>query len=129
MYGTAESGNNVDIQYLSTETLINTKLENCGFFGHLTCDKHEGGTCSMVILLYDMLVDGEDDVDIKQRYAVLLGMQNTLNDICIRETCVRVQWAVVPEAHNNINEIVLSHDIQNIILFSQQYSYLKFSLV
>jgi hypothetical protein len=76
-----------------------------------------------------MLVDGEDDVDIKQRYAVLLGMQNALNDICIGETCVRVQWAGVPEAHNNINEIVLPHDIQNIILFSQQYSYLKFSLV
>jgi hypothetical protein len=129
MYGAVESGSNVDFEYCNTETLISTELRNCGFFGHLTCDKHEDGTCTMVILLYDLLVDNEEDVDIKERYALLLSMQNTLNDICIGETCVRVQWAGIPEAHQNINEIILPHDIQNIILFSQEYSYFKFNLV
>ena len=129
MYGDTESGDHADIEYCHTETLINTELKNCVFFGHLTCDKHDNGTCTMVILLYDMLVDNENDLDIQKRYSVLLGMQNMIADICIGETCLRVQWAGVPEAHDNINEIVLPHDIKNIVLFSKQYSYLKFHLV
>jgi len=129
MYGENESGDHVDIKYCHTETLISTELKNCVFFGHLTCDRHENGTCTMVILLYDMLVKNQKDMDIKERYSVLLGMQNMISDICIGQTCVRVQWAGVPEAHDNINEIVLPHDIKNIVLFSKQYSYLKFHLV
>jgi len=129
MYGEIESGDHVDIEYFHTETLISTELTNCVFFGHLTCDRQENGTCTMVILLYDMLVENQKDMDIKERYSVLLGMQNMISDICIRQTCLRVQWAGVPEAHDNINEIVLPHDIKNIVLFSKQYSYLKFHLV
>jgi len=83
----------------------------------------------MVILLYDMLLDNEKDLDIKERYSGLLSMQNMISDICIGQTCLRVQWAGIPEAHNSINEIVLPHDVQNIVLFSQQYSYLKFDLL
>jgi len=129
MYGDTKSGDHVDIEYCHTETLISTELKNCVFFGHLTCDRHENGTCTMVILLYDMMVDNQKHLDIKERYSVLLGMQNIISDICIGQTCLRVQWAGVPEAHKNINEIVLPHDVKNIVLFSQQYSYLKFDLV
>jgi len=129
MYGDTKSGDHVDIEYYHTETLISTELKNCVFFGHLTCDRHENGTCTMVILLYDIMLDNENDLDIKERYSVLLGMQNIISDICIGQTCLRVQWAGVPEAHNNINEVVLPHGIKNIVLFSQQYSYLKFDLV
>jgi len=129
MYGETQSGDHVDIEFCHTETLISTELKNCVFFGHLTCDRHENGTCTMVILLYDMLLDNEKDLDIKERYSGLLSMQNMISDICIGQTCLRVQWAGIPEAHNSINEIVLPHDVQNIVLFSQQYSYLKFDLL
>jgi len=118
----------VDIQYSHTQSLLSSDVKEVVLFGHLTCDKQENGNNTMVVLLYDLLLETNQGMDVADRYNQLLSMRDVLSDINIGETCVRVQWAGVPEAFDKISQILLPHEIQDIVLFGKDNSYARFDL-
>ena len=118
----------VDIQYSHTQSLLTLDLKDVVFFGHLTCDKQENGISTMVILLYDLLLEKNHEMDVVDRYKELMSMRDVLSDINIGETCMRVQWAGVPDAFDKISQILLPHEIQDIVLFDKDNSYARFDL-
>jgi len=129
MYGPKiQNQSDVDIQYSHTQSLLTTELKDVVFFGHLTCDKQENGNTTMVILIYDLLLEKNHEMHVADRYKELMLMRDVLSDINIGETCVRVQWAGVPEAFDKISQILLPHEIQDIVLFGKDNSYARFDL-
>jgi len=56
-------------------------------------------------------------------------MRDVFSDIWIGNTCVRVQWEGVPEASDKISQILLPHEIQNIVFFRNNNSYTMFDLI
>jgi hypothetical protein len=121
---------NAEIQYYTTETLVCVDLHSVYFFGHLTCDIQENGSPVMVILLYDMMTDNTTDpVPVQARYDKLQSLHETLNEISIGDSCVRVQWAGHVDVSHKICELSLPHDAANIIFFGHDHVYHKFPML
>jgi len=72
MYGPVINGKFVvDIEYNHTQSLISSNCKNIVFFGHLACDKQDNGSSTIIILLYDLLLESEHNMQVEERYKIV----------------------------------------------------------
>ena len=118
----------VEIKHFTSESVNTTAgLPECVCFAHLTCDTDEQGQHTMVILVYDIIVDHKNTLGTRQRYDLLRSISEPLSGIVIGDACVRVQWAGDPSMCHRLMTLTLPHAHDKIVMYGDNHSYSQFA--
>ena len=127
-YTPALPASHVEIKHFTSESANTTAgLPECVCFAHLTCDTDEQGQHTMVILVYDIIVDHKNTLGTRQRYDLLRSISEPLSGIVIGDACVRVQWAGDPSMCDRLMTLTLPHAHDKIVMYGNKHSYSQFA--
>jgi len=120
----------VEIKYFAPEIDASDSrvdIPECVCFAHLTCDTDNNDNHTMVALVYDILTK-DNTPHTRERYEYLRSMTDLLSTVTIGEACIRVQWAGDPCMHDRLQDLVLPHAHDTIVLYGNHHTYSKYAL-
>jgi len=120
----------VEIKYFAPESDASDSsadMPECVCFAHLTCDTDDDNNHTMVALVYDILTK-DHTPHTRERYEYLRSITELLSTIAIGEACIRVQWAGDPCMYDRLQDLVLPHAHDKIVLYGDRHTYSQYAL-